>query len=415
MAHFLSLKSVDQILGLIAAFPALEAEETPLSEALGRVLAAPFTAPEDLPGFSRSTMDGFAVRAKDVFGASEGLPALLDLLGECPMGEVPAVTIRAGQCARVWTGGMLPAGADAVVMLEYAREAGNGQVELTRPAAPLENVIMADEDAARGQELLPGGRALRAQELGLLAAFGAENILVRRKPRVAVLSSGDEVVPPGAAPRPGQVRDINSYSLAGLVQSAGGECRRLGIAADTEESLRGLLETALDWADVILVSGGSSAGMRDCTLQTFTALGAEILAHGVAISPGKPLILASLGEQSRKKSLWGLPGHAAGAMVCAEVFIRPLLRQLSGVENKAEWRQKRRAILARALPSAQGRRDYIRVRLNVGEASGLPTAIPILGKSGLISTLVEADALIICPEDQEGLYAGQVVELHELL
>jgi molybdopterin molybdotransferase len=411
MSDFLTLKSVDEILALIRHFETLEAEYLPLPETLGRVLAQDFTAPEDLPGFDRSTMDGFAVRAKDVFGASEGQPAALELLGECPMGEVPAISLGPGQTARIWTGGMLPPGADAVVMLEYSRDIGENLVELTRPAAPLENVITASEDAEKGEVLLPAGRVLRPQEIGLLAAFGQTEIAVRRKPKVAVISSGDEVVPAEVKPGLGQIRDINSHTLSALASAAGGQARCLGLAGDSQEQLKTMILEALDWADVILLSGGSSAGRRDFTINVFRSLPeVEVLVHGVAISPGKPLILARSGS----KSLWGLPGHATSALVCAEVFIRPLLSRLLGRNDGGEvWRKGLRAVLSRPIASAQGRRDYIRVRLDQPERAGAPlTATPVLGKSGLITTLVMAEALIICPEDAEGFNAGQVVDVH---
>jgi len=409
MSDFLTLKSVDEIFQLLN-FEALPTEALPLDEGLGRVLAAAFPAPEDLPGFDRSTVDGFAVRAKDVFGATEGLPAALENLGECPMGEVPQIKIGPGRTARIWTGGMLPEGADAVVMLEYSRAAGRNLIELTRPAAPGDNVISADEDAAQGEELLPAGRTLRPQDLGLLAALGQAELTLRRRPRAAVISSGDEVVPITERPRPGQVRDINSHTLTALIRSAGGEARSFGLARDNEEHLRALVTEALDWADVVLLSGGSSAGQRDYTVRVFASIPeTEVLAHGVAISPGKPLILA----KNRQKSLWGLPGHAASALVCAEVFIRPLLRRLAGATDPEIWRRGLSAVLSRPVASAQGRRDYIRVSLAPPEEPGGPLiATPVLGKSGLISTLVLAEALVVCPEDLEGLNAGQTVELH---
>ncbi|MDR2825792.1 MAG: molybdopterin molybdotransferase MoeA [Deltaproteobacteria bacterium] len=412
MEKFLTLKSVDQILQLIQQFAPLDTEDISLEDSFGRILAEPFLAPQDLPGFTRSSMDGYAVRAKDMFGASENMPALFDCIGECHMGETPALVIGPGQTARIWTGGMLPPGADAVVMLEYARAAGKNQIELTRPVAPLDHVITADEDAAKGATLLTAGSRLRPQELGLLAAFGVHSISVYKKPRVAIISSGDEVVAISATPEPGQVRDINSYTLDALVRACGAESRRLGISGDKPTELLALVNTTIDWADVVLVSGGSSAGQRDCTAQVFEALGAKILAHGVAISPGKPLILA----RKNQKSFWGLPGHVASALVCAEVFIRPLLYQLSGRQVEAAWQSGHKAVLTRSVASAQGRRDYIRVRVRDNAQSGaLPLATPLMGKAGLITTLVEADALIICPEDNEGLSAGQIVELHELL
>ncbi len=417
MTHFLTLQSVDAVLAHVHSFPLLDSEDISLSLCLGRVLAEPFLAPEDLPGFDRSTMDGFAVRARDVFGASEGNPALLDYVGECAMGEVPTLAIGTGQTARIWTGGMLPAGADAVVMLEYARQAGTAQVELTRPVAPGDHMICKDEDAHKGQELLPQGRVLRAQELGLFAALGHTTVRVRRKPRVAVISSGDEVVPCHAFPRPGQVRDINSTTLIALAESAGAEARAIGLAGDDPEALRGMVEQALAWADVVLLSGGSSAGQRDYTLKVLADIpGSAILAHGVAISPGKPLIFARAGQ----KSLWGLPGHAASALVCAEVFIRPLIARLLGCRAEAPaWHGQMRARLTRPVASTQGRRDYIRVALERPYDDEAPESLmwarPIMGKSGLITPLVMAEGLVVCPESQEGLAAGQVVDVQLLL
>jgi molybdopterin molybdotransferase len=413
MARFLTLQPVEAILDRIREFSPLPAENIPLAACPGRILAAPFKAPEDLPGFDRSTMDGFAARAKDTFGASESMPALLDYAGECPMGEAPGLSIKPGQTARIWTGGMLPGGADAVVPLEYSRVAGDRLVELTRPAAPFDCVISRGEDARKGEELLPAGRVLRPQELGLLAALGQQTACVRQKPKVAVISTGDEIVPVTDLPAPGQVRDINSHTLVALAEAAGGEGRALGIVRDSLEELRSRVAHALEWADVLLLSGGSSAGRRDFTINAFHALpGVEILAHGVAISPGKPLILARRAE----KSLWGMPGHAASALICAEVFIRPLLYRLSGREEGAVRIEAPKAVLSRPVASAQGRRDYIRVRLSPPAGpGGMLTATPIMGKSGLINTLVMTDALIVCPENQEGLDAGALVDLHFLL
>lgn len=413
MTEFLSLQSVDSLLQKIAAAKPLPGEELPLETALHRVLAEALSAPEDLPGFDRSGMDGYAVRARDSFGASEGAPALFECIGECPMGRETQLAIGPGQTVRIWTGGMLPEGADAVIMLEYSRQAGENLVELTRPASPLDNVICKGEDAQKGETILPAGRMLRPQEIGLLAALGRETVTVRQKPKIAVISSGDEIVPVGARPLPGQVRDINSYALTALAQAAGGEGRSFGIAGDDENDLAARLRQALAWADVLLLSGGSSAGRRDFTRKVFESLPTvEILAHGVAISPGKPLIMARNGEQF----LWGLPGHAASALVCAEVFVRPLIHRLLGREKTEPDTAVVRAVLTRPVASAQGRRDYIRVRLvPPAEAGGLPFARPVLGKSGLITTLVEADALVICPEDREGLGEGQVVEAYLLL
>lgn len=327
MKNFLTLQSVETVLGHLRALPVLPAETVPLTDALGRRLAEALHAPADLPGFDRSTVDGFAVRARDVFGAQEGSPALLECVGDCPMGAVPDISLQPGQCARILTGGMLPEGADCVVMVEYSRPAGGNMVELTRTQAPGDHVVMRDEDAAAGDCIIPAGRKLRPQEIGLLASFGQKDVAVRRAPRVAIISTGDEVVPIGSEPRPGQVRDVNSYSLAALCRSAGAEPTLAGLVRDDAEALRRTVLAALDEADVVVVSGGSSAGMRDHTVDVFTSVpGSELLTHGVAISPGKPFILARSGG----KCLMGLPGHVSSALVCARAFLVPLLEHLQG-------------------------------------------------------------------------------------
>ena len=354
MKNFLTLQSVETVLGHLRALPVLPAETVPLTDALGRRLAEALHAPADLPGFDRSTVDGFAVRARDVFGAQEGSPALLECVGDCPMGAVPDISLQPGQCARILTGGMLPEGADCVVMVEYSRPAGGNMVELTRTQAPGDHVVMRDEDAAAGDCIIPAGRKLRPQEIGLLASFGQKDVAVRRAPRVAIISTGDEVVPIGSEPRPGQVRDVNSYSLAALCRSAGAEPTLAGLVRDDAEALRRTVLAALDEADVVVVSGGSSAGMRDHTVDVFTSVpGSELLTHGVAISPGKPFILARSGG----KCLMGLPGHVSSALVCARAFLVPLLEHLQGSAGD-ELVPSLTARLTRAVASAQGRRDY---------------------------------------------------------
>lgn len=425
MKNFLTLQSVETVLGHLRALPVLPAETVPLTDALGRRLAEALHAPADLPGFDRSTVDGFAVRARDVFGAQEGSPALLECVGDCPMGAVPDISLQPGQCARILTGGMLPEGADCVVMVEYSRPAGGNMVELTRTQAPGDHVVMRDEDAAAGDCIIPAGRKLRPQEIGLLASFGQKDVAVRRAPWVAIISTGDEVVPIGSEPRPGQVRDVNSYSLAALCRSAGAEPTLAGLVRDDAEALRRTVLAALDEADVVVVSGGSSAGMRDHTVDVFTSVpGSELLTHGVAISPGKPFILARSGG----KCLMGLPGHVSSALVCARAFLVPLLEHLQGSAGD-ELVPSLTARLTRAVASAQGRRDYIRVKLvpasaTALEAAWLPQGLdcsdvdwlaqPLMKPSGVVSGLVEADGLVICAENREGLTAGERVRV-ELL
>ena len=412
MNTFLTLQTVDEVLDRIAAIAPVEAERIPAAEALGRTLAGEFLAPEDLPGFDRSTVDGFAVRARDVFGASEGSPALLDLAGECLMGCVPDVTVSPGQCARIWTGGMLPQGADAVVMLEYSRKVGEAQVELIRPVAPQDNIILRDEDVMAGRCLFPPGWQLRPQDLGLLASLGQESVAVRRKPKIAVISSGDEVVPVSTPLQPGLVRESNSFMLCALVTAAGGEATNLGLVPDDLDALTATLEKGLAFADAVVVTGGSSAGQRDFTRPAFERLpGWDVVVHGIAMRPGKPTILA----QNGNKTLWGLPGNPTAAFITAEIFLSALLRALLGQGRTTPGPVVIKARLSRRIASAQGRRDFIRVGLEAGpDGDDFPLASPFLGPSGLVSNPVRADGIIVCHESLEGLDAGQLVPVHLL-
>jgi molybdopterin molybdotransferase len=301
---------------------------------------------------------------------------------------------------------MLPRGADAVVMIEYARQVDESTVELARPAAPFDNVIRRGEDVKQGQVLIPQGRRLRPQDLGLLAALGRERVRVTRTPRAAVISTGDEIVPVSEAPGPGQIRDVNTYTLGAQIEEARGRAVRLGLIKDDFERLRAAVARGLDEADLVIISGGSSVGVRDYTVQVFESFAqSEILVHGVSVSPGKPTIMARLGNQS----LWGLPGHTVSAMVTCDLFIRPLLNRLSGLREAPRRGGFVRAALARNVPSVHGRQDYVRVRLEHDHQGFI--AHPILGKSGLISTMVKADGLIEIGLNEEGRAKGAAVDV----
>lgn len=405
MEHFFKVKTVEEVLNLIRKYAPLDVESVPLEMAADRVLAEDVIAEEDVPDFNRSSMDGFAVRARDTFGTSENLPGLFAVVGEVLMGQTSAMNIGANQTVRIWTGGMLPSAADAVVMLEYSREVDASTVELFRPVAPWDNVVQRGEDVRPGQTLLSCGHRLKPQDLGLLAALGCDVIKVHRKPRVALISTGDEIVAIDQQPGPGQVREVNSYTIGALLEHLGAEVLRLGLIPDQGPALRTAVARGLAEADVIVVSGGSSVGVRDLTISVFQSFpDSEILVHGVAISPGKPLIMASIGQ----RTLWGLPGHPVSALITADIFLRPLLYRLSGQSaDEPIGRRTVKAVLSRNVPSVHGRQDYVRVRLEPGR-NGL-TAIPVLGKSGLISTMVKADGLITIGLHQEGLMAGTEV------
>lgn len=406
MKPFLILKSVDEVLAEIEKLATLPAAAKNIDEACGLRLAEAFYAPFDLPGFDRSTVDGYAARARDLFGASENSPAMLNCVGDCPMGCKCGLSLAEGQVAGILTGGALPAGADCAVMIEYTRTARDGTIEVIRAAAPGDNIVLKDEDAARGKLVIPRGKLLRAQEIGILAAFGIESVKVTRPARVAIISSGDEIVPVNQKISIGQLHDVNSHTIAALCKSVGAIPAQLGIVRDDQGMLYEALERALPDNDVIVVSGGSSAGMRDHTVSAFTSLAdSELLAHGVAIRPGKPFILARAGA----KCLLGLPGHVSSALVSARVFLLPLLTRLQG-RIAPEIQPSVPARLTRALASAQGRRDYIRCRLEK-HPGACPeyAAVPLMAPSAVISGLVEADGLVICPENSEGFAAGEIV------
>jgi molybdopterin molybdotransferase len=405
--EFFRLQTREEVLALYPRFSPVGTEEVELAAACGRVLAAPINAPEDVPGFLRATMDGYAVRAQDTFGAGVGAPQYLDLKGEVPMGVAPTRGVGHGETLRVPTGAMLPEGADAVVMLEYTAEHPDGTLEVRRAVAPGENVLAPGEDVARGEALFPAGRRLRPQEIGLMAALGITRLAAYKKPRVAVISSGDEIVPLDDKPRPGQVRDANAYLAAAQVAQWGGLPLMYGIIPDDFDALRKTLAAALDDADLILISGGSSVGVRDLTLTAIQDLpDSEVMVHGVALRPGKPTILAALG-QTNPKPLLGLPGHPASAAVVLEVLGRPLLLRLAGLNDPSPWGRSLTAVLSRNLAGASGREDYVRVRLR-REGDTL-WAGPVLGPSGLLSPLVKSDGLVMIPLGVEGLFKGEEV------
>jgi molybdopterin molybdotransferase len=375
-------------------------ERVPLSAALHRVPAREIPSPSALPGFPRSTVDGYAVRAVDTYGAAEGLPSYLDLLGAVRMGAAPGVAVRPGGCVAVPTGGVLPDGADAVVMVEYTAETVPGTIEVTRPVAPGGGLVRADEDVAEGAPLVPAGRPLRAPDLGLLAAAGVTSVAVHARPRVVVISTGDEVVPPDTGELAvGQVRDATASALAGLVADAGGEPVLAGIVGDEPGALADRLTEVLPTADLVVVSAGSSVGARDETAGAVAAVG-SVWCHGLAVKPGKPTLLADCGGTP----LIGLPGNPLSALVVFGQVGVPLLWRLSGCDRPPPV-PRTRARLGRDLASAAGRLDVVQVRLRDGVAE------PVFGPSALLSVLTRADGYLLVPEPATGLDAGTEVEV----
>lgn len=408
MAEFLHVIPADQCVQLLGGFARLPAERVPLDESLHRTLSEDVMAFEDLPEGARSTVDGFAVRAEDTFGASDSIPAFLDVAAAVTMGAMPDFEIHAGQAAPIPTGGFLPQGADAVVMVEYTNSAGAGGIEVTRPVTVKTNVLERGEDAKSGEPLSLAGKRLRPQELGFLAALGVTEVNVYRRPLVAVLSSGDEVVPIHSRPESGQIRDANSHALSALIRSCGAKPIPFDIVPDNARMLGEALRSALAQADVVAISGGSSVGARDLMVEAVSSLpDTEILAHGVAIRPGKPTLLA----KHKGKAVLGLPGHPVSALIVAQVFLAPFLAFLQGGKlEKGPPGHRVEAALATSIPSTIGLEEYVRVRLEE-TTGGSYVARPVFGKSGMLSTMVKADGIITIPMNAEGFSRGEIVQV----
>ncbi len=386
-------------------------ESCPLSEALDRIPASDTLAPVDLPAHPRSTMDGFAVRAADTFGASSSMPCYLEIDGDVAMGQMPEGTVTQGKCFRIATGGLLPAGSDAVMMFEHTIPVDEKMIEVVKSVGVGKNLTQRGEDIAQGSLALAKGQQLRPQDLGLLAGLGIAEVEVYAKARVGILSTGDEIVHWAESPPPGKIRDINSICLSGLCTRLGAEVTDYGIVSDSEASFFATVEQAAAENDVVLFSGGSSVGMRDLGERVIEKLGQPgILVHGVALKPGKPIIIG----MSNTTAIFGLPGHPVSAMVCFELFVDPAIRCISGISHpEKELRPTVNAILDRNINSAAGRLDLIRVQLQERD-NELPLAVPVLGKSGSISTLSRAHGYFFIDEASQGINSNSQIKVHLL-
>jgi len=383
------------------------AMSTSIDLAYNRVLSEDIYSPEDMPAFSRSTVDGFAVNAADTFGATEGIPSYLTISHEILMVEEPAFQLMKGTAAKIATGGMLPSGADAVAMLEHVQYLDTGLIEVFKPVAPGENVISASEDVKKDELILKKGNTLRPQDIAALAGIGITSVQVYRKPTISIIVTGDEIVPAESGLKFGQVRDMNSYSLAGFLMEHGAIPVKRGICKDTYEEIRDVVQRSLGDSDMVLITGGSSVGTKDMTAEIINSFGPPgVLFHGVALKPGKPTI----GAVVDGVPVFGLPGHPAAVVVCFEVFILPVLRALTGRQGKDNRDQRTiKARITKNISSSQGREDHIRVALQ--ESDGEVWAEPVLGKSGLIRTLVRADGTIVIPAQIGGIEEGETVDV----
>ncbi|MDO8871821.1 MAG: molybdopterin molybdotransferase MoeA [Methanoregula sp.] len=399
MSRFLNIVPVaDAVATVLRISPGLMTETVPVESVAGRILAADVTADTDIPGFDRSVVDGYAVRAADTAGAGEAIPALLHCTGWISMGRQDTkLAVGPGTCAYIPTGGVLPAGADAVVMVEYTEEAAD-TVLVKKAVSHSENVLLRNEDFKQGETVFSSGRRISPQDAGVLAACGCAAVTVAKKPVVGIISTGNELVPVTAVPEPGQVRDANASMLAAYLMEYGCIPRVYGIIADEREAFEAILARAVPECDVVLLSGGSSKDDRDMTAAVIATMG-TVLVHGIAIAPGKPTIIGRIAE----KPVFGLPGHPASAFVVLIAIVRPLLDRMLGISRPIQ--RTARATLTINIPSQRGREEYVRVRVEKGVAT------PLFGKSGLLNTLIRSDGLICIPAGSEGLEQGSMVEV----
>jgi molybdopterin molybdotransferase len=398
MSLFLKVVSVSKAIEEIKRLAiCCSVESIPLMEAYHRVLADDVRSDVDIPGFTRSVVDGYAVRAADTTGSSEAIPSIFSLRGRVAMGPSEITSLLSGECMYVPTGGILPEGADAVVMIEHTEQIGE-EILVKKPASPGENILAYNEDYASGEIVCHRGRRLSPQDTGVLAASGCIAVPVVRIPKIGVLSTGNELVPVTIRPLPGQVRDVNSFMVASYVREQGCTPVLYGIVRDDQKALRSAVSTATSECDAVLISGGSSKDERDMVAAIIGELG-EVLVHGIAVSPGKPTIIGRCGNIP----VIGLPGHPASAFIVLVAIVRHLFAGMTG--ETGSRMHSVQAVLTQNVSSARGREDYVRVIVHGGVAT------PLFGKSGLLNTLVKSSGVIRIPAECEGLESGTTVEV----
>lgn len=407
MEGYLKLITVEEALALFNqswSGPELKSQRVPLLDALGAALSTAVMADQPVPPFDRATMDGYAVRAHDTYGASEGLPALFCVVGQVLMGEAPSMALGTGEAMQIATGGMLPEGANAVVMIEHTESVDGETLLVMKPVANGENVLARGEDIRAGENLFAPGRVLSPADLGVLASLGHDHVDVWRKPRVGIISTGDELVAPGQPLGPGQIYDINAHSIAALCRTLGVEAKQYGIIGDDFLLLYRTLERARQENDLVILSGGTSVGARDLTVRVIDESGGPgVLVHGLNIKPGKPTIIALLGD----KPIFGLSGNPVTAALTFQLLVEPTLARWPGVA--VPRRAKVRGRLGRNVPSATGLVTYIRANL-ICQGEEL-IVNPLLGKSGQMTTLALAEGYFCIPVGREGMAAGEEVEV----
>jgi len=381
----------------------LQSESVHLLESHGRIAAETLYSPVDVPAFNRSTVDGYAVKVKEVMGASESIPSILTLKKEVMMGENAALPLQSGEAIYVPTGGMIPEGADGMVMIEHAEVLDEQTLLIKKPIAFGENITYRGDDLKENDAILKEGEKISAYDMGLLAGVGIGWIKVFEKIKVAVLSTGDEIIDYDQEPKSGQIRDINGYTLSGASIACGGQVVYKTLIKDDFDALRGALDHAVHVADLVILSGGSSVGTRDFTnaaIESFNT--GEILLHGISVKPGKPTIVGRIDN----KMVFGLPGHPAASAIIFEILVKPYIEKC---QLKQPGTFKIGAKLTSNLHAAPGKDTFVMVALH--SENGTTHATPIHGKSGLMTLLTKATGYIQITSELEGLYKDQEVEV----
>jgi molybdopterin molybdotransferase len=398
MSLFLQLVSVSKAVEEVRNIAVRCGDEpVPLADALHRILAQDIVADVDIPGFTRSVVDGYAVRAAETVGSSDAIPSMFTLRGRVAMGTSAGMNLQPGECIYVPTGGVLPDGSDAVVMIEHAEQIGD-EILIKKSVAFGENVLLYNEDFSEGEPVLSMGKRLSAQDIGVLAAAGCRDVPVVRMPKIGILSTGNELVPVSVRPQAGQVRDVNSYVIAAAVRDWGCFPVSYGIVRDDRDALNAGISRATAECDVVLISGGSSKDERDMVSAIIEERG-KVLIHGIAIAPGKPTIIG----KCNGRPVIGLPGHPASAFIVLIAIVRHLITAITGETGNSV--RTLQATLDQNVPSAKGREDYVRVAVKNGIAT------PLFGKSGLLNTLVKSTGVVRVPAESEGLETGTRVEV----
>lgn len=382
----------------------LEEEEISILDALDRIIWQDVCSTINVPEFNRSTVDGYAVVSKDTFGASEALPSFLKNVGEVEMGTPTKIILHAGECCYVPTGGMLPENCDGVVMVEYTEVLDDDTVCIQTAIAPKENILQLGEDIAEGQVVFNRGHKLRSQDIGVLAGMGLTRIKVYRKLKVSIISTGDEIVSPEEEVKPGQIKDMNTYSLATAVMKDNCEVVAMAVVKDDFGLLEDTLRNSMEVSDVILVSGGSSMGTKDVTKDVINALGEPgVFIHGLAVKPGKPTIVGKI----KNKVIFGLPGQPVSALVIYQTLVRYLIKHLYGDKGLIPYITGELAV---NIASAPGREHYVMV--NISQENEKNVIFPVHGKSGLLTMMTKSVGYIKIDTNQEGLIKGQTVKVY---